>query len=491
MANDLVAKLGTDNAAWDAGFKRAQSTASSFASGFTGILAPLAAGLGGIWGAASSVGAYKESLEAQRKLSAVIEATGGAAGLTTSQITDFAGEMQSLTNFEDDATTAAAATLAAFTNIRGQTFTDTIEGAMNLSTVMGGDLQSNVKLLGKALNDPVNGLAKLTKAGVSFTDSQKEQIASLQKSGDLLGAQEVILGAVESKFGGAAMAVADPWTQLQNTLGDVAENIGSLLLPSINVLSEGVTALLGPVVDAGDAFLEFGIETAVMLSNMGGMIALALDQWTLFFVQIGLEASHVFTDVLPAYVQWFGDNFVEMVVTYTSNVLTTYENLGKNIMSIWRGVLDFFSTGTFKVDFTPITDGFINTVSALPDVAPRIVTEFEKGLQASIASQTEALGESITAERERLTKMFDTESKVPDSTLVDDAEASGGKEKKKKEGDNKAALIGSAEAAKLALGGGANKLEDLAAKSLKEQQRTNEKLDALNEGEDNSGSDIP
>ena len=488
MGSDLVAKLGVDATAWDAGFKKAASTAKSFASGFGPMLAPLAAGIAGVWGASESIGAYKGSLEAQRKLSAVIEATGGAAGLTTDQITEFAAEMQTLTNFEDDATTAAASALAAFTNIRGQTFTDTIESAMDLSTVMGGDLQSNVKLLGKALNNPAESFGKLAKAGVTFTDAQKEQIVTMQKAGDLVGAQEVLLGGLQDKFGGAAMAVKDPWTQLQNTMGDVAENIGSVLLPSVNVLTNGVISLLGPIADAGDYFKDFGIEVAVVLENIGGILLLGIEQWKLFFVQIGLEAAYTFTDVIPAYIGWLADNWMNIFQTLGANTLTLFENLGKNLRAVWNAVLNFFRTGTFKVNFSSITEGFVNTIEKLPDIPPRAITDLERGLQSNIDSATEALGESMNASRERMTKEFDTSSKVPSGTLVDEASADvkGGKHDKK----NQAASAFSKEAVEIAFAGtGPNKLEDLATKQLEATKETNKLLADQSNSED-EGADI-
>ena len=484
--SDLVARLGVDSSAWNAGLQKARSSAGSFASGIGSVFSPIGvavaaagAAVGAAFGAGASVSAYKESLEAQRKLSAVIEATGGAAGLTTDQITAFAGEMQTLTNFEDDATTGAAAALAAFTNIRGATFTDTIKSAMDLSTVMGGDLQSNVKLLGKALNDPAEGLAKLSRAGVTFTDAQKEQIKTLQESGDLLGAQDVILGALQDKFGGAAEAVADPWTQLQNTLGDVAENLGSVLLPSINVVAEGVSSMLSVVVDAGDSFANMGIEAAVVLENMGGIINLTLLNWELFFVQIGADAAYLFTEQIPAYLTWFGNNWYQIFETTASNTLTIFENLATNIQNIWTGVMDYFAGNPMTFDWKPLSDGFINTIGELPDIPPRAIGELERGLSESIAAATDALGQSMNESRDRITAQFDTNSKVPAGLIAPEADAGGAaKEKAAGKSESRAALAGSAEAASIFLRGigGANDVPTKQLKVAEKQLEATEKM---------------
>lgn len=470
MANDLVAKLGVDAGAWDSGFAKARSTVSSWGSSILSLMNPVTAALGasiaGIWGGSESVGAYKESLEAQRKLSAVFEATGGAAGLTTAQVAEFSAEMQKLTNFEDDATTASASVLAAFTNVRGQTFTDTIESAMDLSTVMGGDLQDNVKLLGKALNDPSEGFGKLAKAGVQFTDAEQKQITALQQAGKLTEAQGMILDKVKSKFGGAAEAVVDPWKQLQNTMGDVSENIGSLLLPTLDVLAAVATSFLGPVAGMGDGFKEFGIEAAVaitpiisgisqlaktiagtlgsafeftkgLFSNIAGLtsgfgkffegvdegagvfeflsveinvwystlgekLVLAADTFALFFVQIGADTAHFFTGVIPAYFAWFGENWSSILSDMATNEVTAFKNIGKNIQMAWGAIKAYLTGAPLKFNWTDLEDGFVNTVKKLPDVPPRAISELEQGLKLSVNAASQNLFDAMKAKREEL-----------------------------------------------------------------------------------------
>ena len=78
--------------------------------------------------------------------------------------------------------------------------------ALDLSKAGFGDMSSASKMLGKALNDPVKGMTALSRAGVTFSQAQKDQVAALVASGDVLGAQKLILAEVESQVGGAAAA---------------------------------------------------------------------------------------------------------------------------------------------------------------------------------------------------------------------------------------------------------------------------------------------
>ncbi len=479
---DLVATLSVNNAPWSKGLSTAKSQFSGFSSGISSAIAPLVGILGGVWGGSAAVSAYSESLANARKLEAVLSATGGAAGLTGQEIADYAAELQAATNFEDDATVGAAAMLAAFTNIRGDVFKDALAGAQDLTAIMGGDLESNIKLLGKALNDPAEGLAKLSRAGVQFTEEQTAQISALQASGDILGAQGIILDTLKGKFGGAAAATADPMKQLANTVGDVAENIGSLLLPMISVGADALTDLLGVVVGGGDSFKAFGIEAAVQLSHIGSYVLLTATNWELAFVQIGAETSHFFTEALPAYFQWFQDNALNIGETFATNYVKIYENMGKNIGSVMREVWDFISSGgrnAINITFTSLSDGFINTIGALPDVPARVVGDYEKSLKESIDAQAENIATSIDEQRKSLEEKFSPLKKVPGAGASADLEEFGKAEKEKstkaaKELDNKATLQGSTEAAAAftrGLGGSGKNMEKIAQQSLSTEQQ--------------------
>lgn len=78
---------------------------------------------------------------------------------------------------------------------------------LDMATAMNGGLKPSAEQLsnqaiqlGKALNDPIIGMGALRKVGVAFTEAQKEQIKTLQESGDLMGAQKIILNELGNEF---------------------------------------------------------------------------------------------------------------------------------------------------------------------------------------------------------------------------------------------------------------------------------------------------
>jgi phage-related protein len=103
-----------------------------------------------------------------------------------------------------------------------------------MSQALGQDLKSSSIQLGKALNDPTQGMTALRRVGVSFSEDQQKVIKSMQATGNLAGAQKLILEELNKEFGGSAAAAvkADGGiTQLKNKMNDLQETIGAKLIP--------------------------------------------------------------------------------------------------------------------------------------------------------------------------------------------------------------------------------------------------------------------
>lgn len=186
-----------------------------------------------------TITAAEEAEATQAQLSAVLKSTGMAAGVTAQMANDLAGQMANLTTFSKDQVIAGENLMLTFTKVSKQVFPDAIQAALNVSTAMGTDLHSSIIQLGKALNNPAEGLTALTRIGVSFTEQQKEQIQTLEKAGKTMEAQKLILAELSKEFGGSAAAAANTYQgkikQLDNSLHEVQENIGKAVLPALNL----------------------------------------------------------------------------------------------------------------------------------------------------------------------------------------------------------------------------------------------------------------
>ena len=446
---NLVAHLAVDYAAWNKGLKGAKGSLGGFVKGIKGPLAAAGAALGGLWTAKAAISAQQEQLKSEKKLAAVLKATGHAAGLSAGEIKDFASELQGVTNFGDEATISNAAVLATFKEIKGDTFKSAIVAAQDMSSVLGSDVKASIIQVGKALNDPAKGLAALADSGVSFTEQQKKQVKQLQESGDIAGAQQVILQELQGEFGGASKAMVSPFKQLSNTIGDVGEMFGSVLLPPLNTLAglfkdklnifieqfggyfkaageiAGIALQsIGPIwsgaldmiMTAGKSVLEFfnvegkttfaGFAESVVtflamaefaFTNWREVGSMAVKMVWLEIVSFWEELKHTFSEKIPAVLNWFADNWWEVMYTAVDYAMTIFINLGKNIREMWSSVLDFISGNGFNPDFTPLTEGAYNAIASMPNIPERVMTEYEAELSGQIKDMKATLGEGMQA----------------------------------------------------------------------------------------------
>jgi len=205
-------------------------------------LAPAAAGLMSVRTAvrtlSDSISFAREQVVVQRILASQIQTTGMAAGFTAEQFANIATELQSISNYGDeDILKNVTIPLTTFKKISGQVFTDAQQAILDMATAMNMDLRSAAIMVGKALNDPVRGINAMTRAGVSFTEAERNMIQDMVETNRILDAQKTILSALEGQFGGAAQAGVNSSTQLKNAWGDFLEEIGKNTLPVLDAVN--------------------------------------------------------------------------------------------------------------------------------------------------------------------------------------------------------------------------------------------------------------
>lgn len=166
------------------------------------------------------------------------------ARMTKEEILRLSDSLSRITPFEDEAITSAQSLLLTFTNIGKDVFPQATEIVLDMSQALGQDLKSSAIQVGKALQDPAEGVSALRRVGVNFTEAQQKMIKGMVQSGHTLEAQKFILKELQTEFGGSAKAAGQTFagqlTILQNQLGNLAETVGGALLP-------GLTGLVGAI----------------------------------------------------------------------------------------------------------------------------------------------------------------------------------------------------------------------------------------------------
>ena len=190
-------------------------------AGLIGLIAGTAVGLGA---------AARRADSAQRsfaRIDAIIKSTGGSAGVTRKEINTLAIDIGRGTLASVEGVRDAAGALLTFRTVGKESFGDVLRTAQDLSAVFGGDLQENVVRLGRALEDPEQGLNALRRVGVTLTDSQRDLILNLQRTGQVAEAQRETLKLLAAQVGGAGAAEASG--SLAGAADTAGENFGLLL----------------------------------------------------------------------------------------------------------------------------------------------------------------------------------------------------------------------------------------------------------------------
>jgi hypothetical protein len=240
---------------------RAEKQARALRSAFAGI----GAALGGI-ASVNFIKLFNEQARAVAKVEQAIKSTGGSAGFTSKELQKVASELQGISLFGDERIlNEVTAQLLTFGNIADEQFLRAQRAALDLSTLLDGDLKSASIQLGKALDNPLKGLTALTKSGVGFAPAQQEVIKNLTKTGQLAKAQNIILDAIQQQYGGQAERAAQvgtgPLTQLQGVLADIGELFGKDVFEPIR-----------PAIIELKAFLEIDENKATVVKVMQGVV---------------------------------------------------------------------------------------------------------------------------------------------------------------------------------------------------------------------------
>lgn len=176
-----------------------------------------------------SVDAWENQRQAVAVLNSTIAATGASAWTSSKQLQEMASSLQQITNYGDETIIQMQSVLLGFKNIKGDTFEGATKAILDMATVMKMDLSSAAQAVGKALDDPINGITSLQRQGFRFSEAQKAVIQSLIDTGDTAAAQKIILDELNSTYGGAAEAAVKATTQIKNAWGDLQEGVGSFL----------------------------------------------------------------------------------------------------------------------------------------------------------------------------------------------------------------------------------------------------------------------
>lgn len=245
----------------------------------------------------SALSAAMEQERASRLIESGVKRAAVGFGLGSRAIEEYATSLMHATGVADEQILQSQAVLLSFRRVSADVFKEATRLALDMTAVLGGDLQGVTMQLGKALEDPIKGVTMLARSGTTFTQAQRDMIKELVESNRLLDAQKIILAEVEAQYGGAAVAVRDTMggalMALRSEWGELLEVVGSS--QSQGVMRTAVEGWIVKLRELQEFLPQVGIAFYQLLSDISAALARGIrgfmGQWA--------AVAEFFADVSP------------------------------------------------------------------------------------------------------------------------------------------------------------------------------------------------
>lgn len=202
--------------------------------------------------AATSIKAFKEQEKNLTKFADSFEKQGARIGIGFDDLKKDADEFAKNSLFEsDDILGGITSQLLSFTTINKDVFKQAEQVIIDFAAKTGSDLNSATLAIGKALQNPTEGLNLLRRSGVAVTDAQVTMISALDKAGKSAEAQAAVLKILNDQYGGFAEKIANTDSgkldQLIKSFKELQQNFGEAFLkvfrPVIEFLTDVIRAI--------------------------------------------------------------------------------------------------------------------------------------------------------------------------------------------------------------------------------------------------------
>lgn len=268
----------------------------------------------------------EQAVESQKTLAqtnAVIASTKGVAGISAEALNQMANRISALTGKDDEYIQSAGNMLLTFTNVRGAIYKEALPAILDMSVALGTDATHAALIVGKALQDPIKGMTALRRAGVTFTDAQVEVIKKMQETGNIAGAQKLILAELTKEFGGSAAAQATAAEKLHVIWNNALEIIGTKLRPAVDSLATGLAAMFAAMSGEGITSTGFvgGMERLGVALMVVGHNVVTVGSWLITQLKPPLEAIVRFIVQLVTALVQSGYGFTALKVAVVSAAL--------------------------------------------------------------------------------------------------------------------------------------------------------------------------
>jgi hypothetical protein len=169
--------------------------------------------------------------------------------------------------------------------------------------------------------------------------------------------------------------------------------------PWMDWLKEKIVAGINIIIGAWTMF-------EVVLGNLSGVWDIAVAYAEMSLIAIKENVMHVLTVAIPEYAKWFGTNFINLMKDAFNGVITIVSNavtkLGRMIGEAFAfiasggaGGISELMANLGRVASGSMLEGFQSSLTELPEIVVRTITEREKELAEKIGDIGGRLGQEF------------------------------------------------------------------------------------------------
>lgn len=290
--------------------------------------------------------------------------------------------------------------------------------------------------LKKMISDGQIGIAEMDAALAHLTDGHGIYADSLNN----------LAGTTSGKMSEVKNNVSQALGDVMGVGLELLQPFGTAVVSMSQQLKSGFESFREPIIYASTAVAWF-------FGNLVNLGKFAFATFALMSVTTFNDFIYFFSDKLPAYLNWFSNNWRQVFTDAGNLIMTVFKNIGINIGSAMASIWDYIASGgTAKLQFAfvPLLDGFKATVAELPNIPDRAMTDLEKSLSA----QTEQLGGQLANDFDAM--LADASAQVSEAVpeikdtatsaiTAEDPKDKAGKAANRQAAENKAALVRSSE----------------------------------------------
>lgn len=422
---------------------RLETKTNSLKSATQGLMAsmgPLLAVFAAVKSAMAVVGgieaaneAYDKQADAVKGLEVALKLQGASVDIESARLQKFEGDMQKLTGVGDEVTIGLMKQ-ASMLGVHADQLDDAAKAAIGLSEASGRGLAESMKLVNGAIAGEFGAFGEIIPA-IKTMQTEEEKLASVlaftqrgldakaESSNTVAGMAERASGAVGDLMESVGALLAPVRILISTGIKTLAEALQTLLVPAVSYAEE-VLANIGPLMDWVKEKIVQGVNAIVaaftffevIMTNLDSVWALVVAQTELYMLQISGAIMHALTEVIPAYAVWFGENFVNIMRDAVMLAYTVVSNHVTKIIDAFKALWEFIASGGTsdvlgqlgEISGRSYLAGFESSLTALPDIASRTLSDREKQLSETIGEIGANLGEQFSEKfRERMVGIGD------------------------------------------------------------------------------------